>query len=81
MMEKYWRLQHHLHYLRVNEWRATFSKIEDIIGQPLPPGARASKEWWWKGKDLSRNFNSWLDPAWEAAPDLDKQVVVFRRRK
>lgn len=42
-MSKYEPLARHLAGLAVNEWTATFSKIEQILGFRLPKSARQYK--------------------------------------
>jgi len=42
---KYRRLYHHLRDLPGDEWKATFSDIEKILGFELPNSARVHRPW------------------------------------
>ncbi len=68
-----------------------FRRIEDLLGEPLPPSAREYEQWWWGGRvKRGRIDANWQDQvqqrAWEDAgwtvEDLNLllQNVTFRRR-
>jgi hypothetical protein len=68
-----------------------FRRIEDLIGEPLPPSARTYEQWWWGGRvKRGRIDANWQDQvqqrAWEDAgwtvEDLSLLLksVTFRRR-
>lgn len=45
-MSKYAPLSQRLQRHRGDEWRASFAEIEEVLGFPLPKGARTGKSWW-----------------------------------
>ena len=55
----------------------SFTEVEAILEQPLPPSARTTRAWW-------ANSQTTQGQAWQAASwlvdyaDFDKRVVVFR---
>ena len=68
-----------------------FKRIEDLLGEPLPPSAREYEQWWRGGRvKRGRIDATWQDQvqqrAWEEAGwvveelDLLLQAVTFRRR-
>ena len=44
--KKYRALYLHLCGISEQQWSSSFSQIEDIIGNKLPPSARKRREWW-----------------------------------
>lgn len=69
----------------------SFSRIEGLIGEPLPPSAHEYEQWWWGGRvKRGRIDATWQDQvqqrAWENAGwtvedlDLRLKTVTFRRR-
>lgn len=62
--------------------RLTFSKIEQILGDGLPPSARRYPEWW--GNDRTspaRQSQSWLRAGYKTSgpPDFALEAVSFVR--
>ncbi len=68
-----------------------FKRIEDLLGEPLPPSAHTYEQWWWGGSvKRGRIDANWQDQvqqrAWEDAgwtvEDLNLMLrsVTFRRR-
>jgi hypothetical protein len=56
-----------------------FSQVEDVLGAPLPPSARAYEQHWrrYEGSALARAI---VDAGWRTAVvDLEQERVVFRR--
>ena len=65
-MSKYQPLSERLAGHSGDEWRATFSEIEETLGFPLPKAARSGAAWWSK-------------QGFTAKPDAKSGQVVFRR--
>lgn len=61
------------------EWRASFAEIEEVLGFPLPKGARAGAVWW-RNSGAQPHQRAWTGVGWETA-DVDhaKGEVTFRR--
>ena len=78
-MSKYQPLSERLAASPGDEWRASFSELESVLGFPLPKAARTSRGWWANdsGKAHSR---AWSAHGW-AVGDVDHAAgrVVFRR--
>ncbi|MET0274778.1 MAG: hypothetical protein ABW360_17465 [Phenylobacterium sp.] len=69
-MSKYKALSDRLRGHAGEEWRATFAEIEEVLGFPLPKGARTGKAWWTSG--------TW--EGWQAQEiDHAAGAVTFRR--
>ena len=65
--KKYRGLYLHLSSLTEQEWSGSFSQIEQIIGNRLPPSARDHREWWsnHRGPGIHRQARSWIAAGWE----------------
>jgi hypothetical protein len=78
-MSKYDPLSARLAAHPAEEWRASFSELESVLGFPLPKAARVGRAWWSDdpGKTHSR---SWTLHGW-SVDDVDHagEQVVFRR--
>ncbi len=63
-----------------SEWRASFAEIEEVLGFPLPKGARNGKIWW-RNTGAQPHQRAWTGAGWEAA-EVDQAVgaVTFRRK-
>jgi hypothetical protein len=74
-MSKYKPLSDRLAAHPADEWRASFSELESVLGFPLPKAARGSRAWWDKN-----HGRAWAGEGWELG-DLDSagEVMVFRR--
>ena len=61
------------------EWRASFAEIEEVLGFPLPKGARAGKAWW-RNDGPGPHAKAWSEGGWEAG-DVDhvQGLVTFRK--
>jgi hypothetical protein len=75
-MSKYAPLSQRLQRHRGKEWRASFAEIEEVLGFPLPKGARSGKAWW---SDADKpHVKAWS--GWQAHDvDHEKGRVTFRR--
>lgn len=60
------------------EWRASFAELEEVLGFPLPKGARTSKAWWKNA--TAPHARAWIEGGWEAV-DIDHAggLVTFRK--
>lgn len=78
-MSKYQPLSTRLSGHEGDEWRATFSDLEQVLGFPLPKGARTGRTWWANDADKSHS-RSWAGQGWHVG-DIDPmaETVVFRR--
>lgn len=86
---KYEPLASHLSSLPTSQKRVvlSFTKIEAILGAPLPASARKYEEWWIGGRRWTRVENSQVqERAWHGAgwsvDDVDPKLglVTFRRQ-
>jgi hypothetical protein len=61
------------------EWRASFSELEEVLGFPLPRGARTGKAWW-RNDVATPHSRAWTSHGWEAG-DVDhaEGLVIFRK--
>ncbi len=61
------------------EWRASFAELEEVLGFPLPKGARTGKTWW-KNDTAAPHARAWTGSGWEAtAVDQAQGFVTFRK--
>jgi hypothetical protein len=74
-MSKYKPLSDRLAVHPAEEWRASFSELESVLGFPLPKAARSSRAWWAKN-----HGRAWVGEGWVLG-DVDQagEVAVFRR--
>ena len=79
-MSKYDPLTAHLAGHAGPEWRASFAEIEEVLGFPLPKGARAGRIWW-RNTGAQPHQRAWTGAGWEAA-DVDHAggLITFRRK-
>lgn len=78
-MSKYQLLSDHLAARAGDEWPASFSELEAVLGFPLPKAARAGRAWWANDPDKSHS-RAWAAHGWEVgAVDHAAERVVFRR--
>ncbi|MDQ3811934.1 MAG: hypothetical protein M3336_16755 [Chloroflexota bacterium] len=92
-MPKYEPLRAFLASLPTGQKQVTlgFARLEQLLGEPLPPSA-ASYEQWWRGGRVRRGRidanwqdqvqqRAWLDAGWTIEDlDLLLKTVTFRRR-
>ena len=80
---KYQRLFTHLCSLTTQEWRATFSEIESVIGFELPASARLHRPWWSNqtGGNGHSQALAWSAAGWETGEvDMDSETLLLRRK-
>ena len=79
---KYRPLHEFLKSLDEQERRMSFTEIERLIGQQLPPSARKHSPWWANYRSSSsRQSWAWLDAGWETCDlDFEAESVNFTRR-
>ena len=79
---KYQRLYTYLCSLQTQEWRASFSEVEAVIGFELPQSARLHRAWWGNQRNGNGHSHSlaWSIAGWETAEvDMDAEALLFRR--
>jgi DNA-binding transcriptional regulator YiaG len=65
---------------RSDEVSLTFSQIEALLGDALPPSARATRGWWGNRDRGSLQAAAWMEAGYQAASiDLTAENVVFRK--
>lgn len=78
-MSKYKPLTDRLSGHSGDEWRASFSDLEDVLGFPLPKGARSGRAWWANDGDKSHH-RAWSGAGWRTYNvDPASGYVTFRR--
>jgi hypothetical protein len=77
-MSKYNPLAERLSGHRGPEWRASFAEIEEVLGFPLPKGARSGQAWWAGDRDKP-HAKAWTGGGWRAEVDQGEGAVTFRR--
>jgi hypothetical protein len=61
------------------EWRASFAELEEVLGFPLPKGARTGRAWWRNDADAP-HVRAWTGLGWEAGEvDHVAGLVTFRK--
>jgi hypothetical protein len=78
-MTKYKPLSDRLTGHSGDEWRASFADLEQVLGFPLPKGARSSRAWWANGGDKGHH-KAWGGVGWNLHEiDPASEYVTFRR--
>ena len=78
-MSRYRPLSERLRGHPADEWRASFAEIEEVLGFPLPKGARTGKIWWSNAPEKPHS-RAWSGHGWEARDiDTGAGLVTFRR--
>lgn len=78
MSGKYNILQEHLFSLEDAVWKATFSEIENVIGDRLPDSARKHQAWW--ANQSSGHSQYWQRAGWKTAEvDVENEKLTFVR--
>ena len=79
---KYGPLYDHIHRLDqrgIREWHATFSEIERILGDRLPPSARRHIQWW-ANTETHHNAKAWMSLDWKThSTNISGETVSFTR--
>jgi len=78
-MSKYNPLAERLAAHTGDEWGASFSELEAVLGFPLPKAAQIGRAWWTNDPAKSHS-RAWAAQGWEVG-DVDHSArrVVFRR--
>lgn len=80
---KYRKLHQHLCARGDQEWSASFSDIETVLGFKLPASARLHRAWWGNqnGGDGHVQSLAWTVAGWETAHvDMDAETLLLRRQ-
>ena len=76
---KYRKLYSHLCGLTTGEWRVSFTDIEAVIGNKLPPSARRYQAWWANGSAMVQE-QAWKAAGWKTADvNMTTETLLFRR--
>lgn len=60
----------------------TFTQIEELIGDPLPPSARRHRAAWANDPASRPQAQQWLDAGWRVSrANLDEERIIFVRNK
>ena len=60
--------------------RMEFAQLEEVLGQPLPVGARSHTAWWGNGRSGHSQSRAWLLAGWRVVNvDLAGEKVTFER--
>ena len=58
----------------------TFREVEALLGRPLPPSARARRDWWTNHHGHAQAHYGWRAAGWRiVSVDLERQLVTFRK--
>jgi hypothetical protein len=79
---KYRRLYHHLRDLTGDEWKATFSDIENILEFQLPSSARVHRPWWSNQAEQGGHSHAlaWEMAGWKTSQvDMSGERLIFVR--
>lgn len=82
-MAKYDRLRDHLQALPAGQRRLTlgFRRLEDLLGEPLPPSALKYEAWWLGGPAPVGPAGRWRDQvqeqAWRSAGWMVEEVDLL----
>lgn len=75
-------LYEHLQALGDDRWDASFADVEDILGVPLPSGARNDAAWWSNEAVSHSHARAWLAAGFDTADvNLTGERVVFVRSR
>jgi hypothetical protein len=61
--------------------RMSFQRLEEVIGDSLPPSARYDRTWWGNTVNRTRvQAHAWLNAGWKVeSVDFGREVVTFAR--
>ena len=82
-MGKYQPLADFLKEFRGEEWNATFSDVERVLGFSLPPSAREHRAWWANQfKGHHSQAKGWIEAGWVTREiDQRRGRVRFERQR
>jgi len=61
------------------EWEGDFSRIENVLGAPLPDSAYKRESWWTNNPKVAY-AKAWLTAGWHVVSvDLEAKKVFFKR--
>jgi hypothetical protein len=77
---KYYPLYEHLRQSGQDELTLTFSAVEALLGESLPPSARAQRAWWSNRRQGAVQAAAWMGAGYHAEDlDLAAEAVTFRK--
>jgi hypothetical protein len=75
---KYRALHDHLRRITTASVTMTFSEVEKVLGNQLPPSAHKHPAWWANETDGRHlHARAWTEAGWKARPDLGAKCVTF----
>lgn len=79
-MKKYGPLETHLKNIKKLHIPMSFSEIESIIGDRLPPSARKHRAWWSNNPSNSVITFSWLAAGYKTTSvNIEAETLVFEK--
>jgi hypothetical protein len=79
-MSKYDPLRRYLADRRTDQAPMTFAEVEQVLGFPLPPSARAHAAWWSNNTGTHVGVRAWRETGWKTSRvDIGGERVVFVR--
>lgn len=79
-MGKYTPLEEYISKQKANEITLSFSEIEEIIKDKLPPSAHKYEVWWSNSFSHSQS-EAWLNAGYNASVDLENKETTFLREQ
>lgn len=78
---KYALLHRHLRARGGQEWRVSFTDLEELLGFTLPESARVHRPWWSNQRNGGHGHAlAWQVAGWKTrAVDLEQETLVFER--
>ena len=76
-ISKYYPLEKFLNIQNVNQIELTFSEVEKIIGDALPPSAYKYRAWW--GNGGHSQANAWLNAGWRVDKIKLRDSILFAK--
>lgn len=77
---KYYPLYEHLRQSGQGELTLTFSAVETLINDQLPPSARAKRAWWSNRSQGAVQADAWMGAGYHVEEiDLTAEKITFRK--
>lgn len=78
---KYYPLYEYLNGQDAQQVTLSFSKIEDIVGNPLPKTAKTLRAWW-SNRSQGTQSQAWMQANYHVTEiDINQQAITFSRPK
>ena len=77
---KYYPLYEHLRQSGQDELTLTFSAVEALLGESLPPTSRTQRAWWSNRSQGAVQASAWMEAGYRVESlDLAAEQVTFRK--